>query len=195
MYQKFKLLLIFIILIGLPAFAWYFLESGTAMRKEAMEALKPKIGISHFQNVEWHDTPVTEDSLKGKRWMVAILGADSANREHVQTLLKLNKQSEVEFTLRTFVLAGMNSGETAEYLNAHLSVPVNDPKWLVSYMAAEHVFPFTEQIFSTPADYQKQSIVVLLDDKQQIRNYYKLSDPDDLKNLVRHLPVFLSLKK
>ena len=31
--------------------------------------------------------------------------------------------------------------------------------------------------------------------QQQIRNYYKLSDPDDLKNLVRHLPVFLSLKK
>ncbi|MBK9272313.1 MAG: BRCT domain-containing protein [Saprospiraceae bacterium] len=195
MTQQIKIALVLIILIGLPLFAYYFLQSGTRMRKEAMEALKPKIAISHFQNTDWKDRTISEDSLKGSKWLVAVLGADSMNRDHVQKLIKLNQQSSEEFTQKTYLIAGMNSGETADYLNALLSVPIHDPKWIISYMAADHVFPFSASVFGIPEEYKNTSVAIFLDDKQQIRNYYKLSDSEDVKKLVRHLPVFLSLKK
>lgn len=49
MHRGLKVLIVLVILIGMPLFAWYFLNEGTQMRKEAMAYLTPKETISSFQ--------------------------------------------------------------------------------------------------------------------------------------------------
>lgn len=195
MNSKLRILAVALILIGLPLFAWYFLNAGTRMRKEAMGSLKPKDAVQHFQNTSSDNLIITEDSLKGARSLVALIAADSQATEHVDIVLRLRKQSSEEFNLRTLIVAGQNFGENIDYLNSKFGFSTSSSDFRVCYMAASHVFPFGNSVFNVPSDYKDQSIAILVDDQLQIRNFYKLSDPQDVKLLVRHLPVFLSLKK
>lgn len=195
MSSRFRILAVILILIGLPLFAWYFLDAGTRMRKEAMESLKPKDVIQHFQNTTYDESIITDDSLKGSRWLIALIAADSQTVNHADAVLRLRKQSSEEFSLKTLAIVGQNFGETSEFLNSKLNWPVGANDFRICYMSSSHIFPFGDSVFNIPDEFKNQSLVILVDDKLQIRNYYKLSDAHDVKLLVRHLPVFLSQKK
>lgn len=194
MNKSVKTLFVLFVLLGLPAFAWYFLESGTKMRKEALVALKPKEVISGFHHTGLLDIPISEDSLKGKRWLIGIIGADSLRIKNADILMRLYRQSLEEFQPFVFIISGLIFGEQTETVNQHCKWPVSDNHWKISYLNADHVFPFANSVFQIPAEYSGQSIVILLDDNLTVRNFYKLSDKEDVLKLVRHYPVFLSLK-
>ena len=49
--------------------------------------------------------------------------------------------------------------------------------------------------FHLPDSLVKSNIAILIDTQLMIRNYYQLDDQAQLRNLVLHYPVFLSLKK
>ena len=64
-----------------------------------------------------------------------------------------------------------------------------------AFIEDEHFSKFGREIFGIPESLISKSIVVLIDDKAQVRNYYNIEDPVVFKQLVREYPVFLSLKQ
>ena len=162
MSNAFKFALVFIILIGLPAFAYYYLQKGTSMRKEAMLALKPKQEIGHFQ---------------------ATTETDSV----------FYKQTEKEFDFNLFTIVGIQEGELMYELSKKFKWP-DSKKWIRTYMASQHVFPFVNSGFNIPESYQNKACVLLIDEYSMIRNFYDLNDEKEVKHLIQQLPVFLSLK-
>ena len=181
------------ILIGLPLFAWYYLTKGTQMRKDAMADLQPKGLIGNFQSVASNDSVFFSDSFKGSKWLIGVIGADSSRASHVELLKALYKQAREEFTPKIFALVGLYSGELFPDMNAQFKFP-EDGFWTTSYMAANHVYVFAQDAFEIPESLKNKDVLILLDEQGQIRNYYLLEDPVQVKLMVRQVPVFLSLK-
>lgn len=190
----FKILLVLVILVGMPLFAWYFLNKGTQMRKEAMALLLPKETISSFQSVTDTDKVYYSDSLFGKRWLIAILGADETRKKSAEIIENLYKQTSIDFELNVFTISGLFFGEKMSEISQKLHWPSSNKNWINTFMAQDHVYPFANSIFIIPEKYQNKPCVVLLDENSKVRNYYNLTVESDVRSLVRHLPVFLSLK-
>lgn len=193
MKKTFNLILIAGILIGLPLFAWYYLSKGTQMRKDAMADLIPKAELGNFQTSLEDESIFYSDSLLGKNWIVAIIGADSTRSKHVNILNKLYTQTKEEFSVNVFTIIGLYHGELLRDMSQLLGLP-NSKNWLKSYMAANHVYPFSAEAFSIPEHLKNQNVILLMDKNGKIRNYYSLLDDASVVDLVRHIPVFLSLK-
>lgn len=193
MRKTFNLILIACILIGLPIYAWYYLSKGTQMRKEAMADLSPKAEMSNFQTTLDDESIFYSDSLLGKSWIVAIIGADSLRGNHLEILQKIFNQSKEEFSINVFSIVGLYPGELIRDMSQVLKIP-QSKFWLKSYMATNHVFPFSTEAFSIPENLNNQDVILLLDKHGKIRNFYSLSNKDSVVEVVRHIPVFLSLK-
>jgi len=185
---------VLIILVGMPLFAWYFLEKGTAMRKNAMRSLEPKTVLGHFETQTEKDQTVTPASLNGKRWLIAVIGIGESRIYAAEVILKLYRQSQDEFHPKFLTITGMNSGEAMPAMSQLLQFPSNNNDWLICYMAAEHIYPFSAEAFNIPEVYRNQPVIILVYENQKIRNYYLINDSRQMQTLVREYPVFLSLK-
>ncbi|MEO6191008.1 MAG: hypothetical protein ABIO44_12255 [Saprospiraceae bacterium] len=194
MRSKLRILAIVIILAGMPAFAWYFLEKGTNLRKSAMRALVIKSSIGQFEIPSEKDYIIRPDSLKGRRWLIAILGDKESRIKNSQQLLNLYKQSKDEFHTNILSIIGLENGEAMPLTSQNLKLPSDDKNWLICYMASDHVYPFCKEAFNLESAYQNKPCIILVDENLMIRNYYLFNDEREFKNLVRHYPVFLSLK-
>ena len=195
MSAKVRTALILLILIGMPIFAWYFLEKGSGMRKNAMLELKAKDAIDPFETPTENDIIVRQNFLEGKRWMIAIIGNDDNRNEIAQTVLNLYSQSKEEFKPNIMCVTGLKSGESMPQITQNLQFKSSDSTWLNCYLSESHLYPFTKEVFNIPNEYSNRPSVILVDEKLLVRNYYKLDDPVDVKKLVWQYPVFLSLKK
>ncbi len=182
-----------IILIGLPLFAWYYLSKGTQMRKDAMVDLAVKSEVGNFQSVTDSDSIFYSESFQGKRWIVGIIGADSSRTHGIELLKNIYKQSKEEFTIHLFTIVGLFSGEMISDMSRQFEL-TQDRNWIKTYMAAKHIYLFSEDAFAIPEKYKNKNIVVLVDEFGKIRQYYDLSDDAEVKKMVRQIPVFLSLK-
>ncbi len=193
MSNTFKFALVFIILIGLPAFAYYYLQKGTNMRKEAMSALSPKQEIGHFQATTETDSVFYSGSLAGKRWLIAVIPSDGSREVLTNKILNIYKQTEKEFDFNIFTIVGIQEGELMYELSKKFKWP-DTKKWIKTYMASQHVFPFVNSGLNISESYQNKACVILLDEHSMIRNIYDLNDEKEVKHLIQQLPVFLSLK-
>ena len=193
MSNTFKFALVFIILIGLPAFAYYYLQKGTNMRKEAMSALSPKQEIGHFQATTETDSVFYSGSLAGKRWLIAVIPSDGSREVLTNKILNIYKQTEKEFDFNIFTIVGIQEGELMYELSKKFKWP-DTKKWIKTYMASQHVFPFVNSGLNISESYQNKACVILLDEHRMIRNIYDLNDEKEVKHLIQQLPVFLSLK-
>ncbi|MEP7195362.1 MAG: hypothetical protein ABI851_02510 [Saprospiraceae bacterium] len=178
----------------MPGFAWYYLQKGTTLRKNAMAALQPKGEIGKFETPTEKDVVIRPDQLKGNRWLIAIIGTEDRSK-FTPTILNIYKQSKDEFLPNILFLTGLEMGESIPIVSQQLKLPSDNPKWLICYFAKEHLFPFSKDAFNIIDTYANKSCVMLVDENLQIRNTYLLSEDSDVKQLVRHYPVFLSLKK
>lgn len=182
-----------LILIGLPFFAWYYLSKGTEMRKSAMKELEPKGAVGNFQSVTDSDSLFYSENLKGHRWIVGIIGADSLRRSSLEILKNIYNQSKEEFSVKVFTIIGLYSGEFIPEMGAKLRLP-REANWINTYMADKHVFVFAEDAFVIPPVRLKQDLILLVDEKGTVRQYYSLANPEEVKKMARQVPVFLSLK-
>ena len=187
------LLLIGIILVGLPIYAWYYLSEGTKMRKQAMTDLEPKAEVGNFQSVTEQDSLFYSESLKGNRWIIAIIGADSLRPGHINIVKNIFKQSKEEFSVHLYSIIGLTQGELIPEMNQKFDLP-RDRNWIKTYMAEKHVYVFAADAFSIPEGHKNKNLIIFLDEFGKIRNYYNLGDAAEVKHLSRQVPVFLSLR-
>lgn len=164
------------------------------MRKSAMENLSPKSEMGNFQTVTEKDSLYYSQSLQGKRWIIGIIGADSLRIKHLKDLKDLVGQAKLEFSVNVFTIIGLYQGELITEMSDKLEIG-RETNWVKTYMAANHVFPFSTDAFSIPESHSNQNIIALVDEEGRMRNYYKFEDKEEIKTAVREIPVFLSLKK
>lgn len=188
-----KTLGLFILLIGLPAFAWYFLNQGTQMRKEVIARLEPKGTMGNFQSVTDRDSLFYSESLLGKRWIIAVIAADSSRQANVDIFKNIKKQIGNEFSFNVFSLIGLFPGELIYEMSSVLGIGSFE-FWEKSYMAENHIYPFASDAFDIPESYKNRNLAILMDEQGRIRRYYAIDDPQELKSAIREIPVFLSLK-
>lgn len=72
-----------------------------------MALLLPKETISSFQSVTDTDKVYYSDSLFGKRWLIAILGADETRKKSAEIIESLYKQTSIDFELNVFTISGL----------------------------------------------------------------------------------------
>jgi hypothetical protein len=188
-----KQLIVFIVIVGLPLTAWFFLNKGSQMRKEALERLQPKGSVGHFQMSVDIDSIFDAGMMSGKRWVVGILGHDSIRGVQMQFFQELLRQAGNEFPMHVFTIAAIAPGERIEGLSVAMGFP-STPFWIKAYLASIHVFPFAQGAFEVPNAYSDRDILIFVDEKGRIRNYYSLEDEFDRKQAVRDLPIFYALK-
>lgn len=195
MSSRFKAFLVMLILIGMPITAWYFLEKGSGMRKDAMSQLKPKEVIDAFETPTESNLIVNSNFLKGRRWLVAVIGNDQKRTSTAQTILNLYRQSKEEFKPNVMCVIGLVQGESMPQMTQQLMFKATDSTWVNCYLSDNHLYPFTQEVFNIPNEYKNQPCAVLVDENLMVRNYYNLDNADEVKKLVWQFPVFLSLKK
>ena len=176
-------------MIGLPLYAWYYLTKGTQMRKDAMADLEPKAEVGNFQSVTDADSLFYSESFQGKRWIVGIVGADSSRENGIHILKDIYKQSKEEFTMNVFTIIGLFSGELIPDMSKQFELP-REHNWIKTYMAAKHVYVFSEDAFSIPESYKNKNIIVLVDENGKIRQYYSLTDDLEVKKMAKILYYF-----
>ncbi|MBK8449646.1 MAG: hypothetical protein IPL42_06315 [Saprospiraceae bacterium] len=186
-------LMLAVILIGLPLFAWYYLDSGTKMRKEAMLDLEPKAEMGNFQSVTDQDSLFYSESLIGKRWIIGLIGADSLRAKSVEILKNVYKQAKEEFSINMYSMIGLYPGELIGDMSKNFSLS-QDRNWIKTYMAEKHIYIFGQDAFSIPDQLKNKDLIIFLDEFGKIRNYYDLTNPEQVKHMARQVPVFLSLK-
>ncbi len=164
------------------------------MRKLAMKNLEPKSELGNFQSVTDRDSVFYSESLKGKRWVIAVINADSSREKNIKILIDLVEQASSEFTVHVYTLVGLFPSEIIPNMSRQLGIPSKD-NWVKTFMAANHIYPFAMDAFSIPEAYSNRNVLIYLDDIGRIRRYYDLSSHEQLLEAIRELPVFLSLKK
>ncbi|NOT36093.1 MAG: hypothetical protein HOP11_01810 [Saprospiraceae bacterium] len=179
----------------MPITAWYFLNKGSVLRKNAMEELKAKDVIDAFETPTENDLIVNTNFLKGRRWLVAILGNGPRRADNAQNILNLYNQSKEEFKPNILCITGLLQGESMPQMTQQLKLRSTDSTWLNCYLAENHVHPYTYEVFNIPLEFKNKACAVLVDEKLHVRNYFNLDDPASVKELVWQYPVFLSLKK
>ncbi len=189
-----KTTLVLLILIGMPAFAWYFLERGTSLRKAAMKSLEPKEAIGQFETPTEKDIIINSEKLKGKRWLIAVIGSLDRRTDYCKILTNLYQQSKESFKPYIMTVIGLKHGEPLKATSETLKLPSEDNHWNICYLSIDHVFPFCAEAFNLREAYQDKDCIILLDENLMVRNYYLLSDTKEIQKLIREYPVFLSLK-
>ncbi len=164
------------------------------MRKVAMKNLEPKAEVGNFQSVTDRDSVFYSESLKGKRWVIAVINADSSRDTQIKNLLHLEEQASSEFAINIYILVGLFPSELISTMSKQLQLPARD-NWVKTYMASNHVYPFAMDAFSIPESYKNKNVLIFLDEFGRIRQYYDLTNHEQLLDAIRELPVFLSLKK
>ncbi|MCC6754428.1 MAG: hypothetical protein IT266_10655 [Saprospiraceae bacterium] len=190
---RIKHTLVFIVIVGLPLIAWFFLSKGTQLRKEAMARLEPKGAVGPFQMSVDKDSIFDAGMMSGNRWVVGILGSDSLRRRQMLFFQELMKQAGDEFPVHIFTIAAIAAGERIEGISAEMGLPIS-PGWVRAYLASVHVYPFARGAFEVPNVYADKDLLIFVDEERRIRNYYLLEDELDRKQAVRDLPIFYALK-
>ncbi len=175
---------LFLLLIGLPAGSWYYLQRGLDYRLETLGQLGDhgafKLKTSH--------TPIAEGGT------VRVINFLSANNTQVQgTLLsKLYEQFDKreDFELITFVdttvFADVASFRTTYQLE-------EEPQCSFPHLEAGEWQTFVST--HEPDAKAEVPYLALVDIEGNIRNFYEQEDGEAVKQLVEHIAFLLPIKK
>lgn len=183
MRKIFQFAALFLLLIGLPAGSWYYLQLGLDYRKETMGQLQDHGAFT----LKTNHTPVGEGSVR----VINFLSATNADTKG-PLLAKLYEQFDKreDFELVTFVdttaFADLATFRTTYQLEEEpqCSFP--------SLKAAEW-----QAFVSTHESGAKAEVpyLALVDVKGNIRNFYEQEDEEAVKQLVEHIAFLLPIKK
>lgn len=175
---------LFLLLIGLPAGSWYYLQRGLDYRLETLGQL----GDHGAFTLKTSHTPIAEGGT------VRVINFLSANNTQAQgTLLsKLYEQFDKreDFELITFVdttaFADVATFRTTYELE-------EEPQCSFPHLEAGEWQTFVST--HEPDAKAEVPYLVLVDIEGNIRNFYEQEDGEEVKQLVEHIAFLLPIKK
>lgn len=174
---------LFLLLIGLPAGSWYYLQLGLDYRKETMGQLQDHGAFT----LKTNHTPVGEGSVR----VINFLSAANADTKG-PLLAKLYEQFDKreDFELVTFV----DTTAFADLVTFRTTYQLEEEPQcsFPSLKTAEW-----QSFVSTHESDAKAEIpyLALVDVKGNIRNFYEQEDEEAVKQLVEHIAFLLPIKK
>ncbi|NET32963.1 MAG: hypothetical protein F6K19_13255 [Cyanothece sp. SIO1E1] len=178
---------LFLLLVGLPAGSWYYLQKGLDYRLATMGQL------TDHGDFKLLASSSTDEDSKASVQVINFLAADQSGREQQGVLLsKLYEQFDKreDFQLVTFwdstAFSGLEEFRTKFGLE-------EEPQCTFQPLAGASWGQFVqtyEKESSVPADY-----MALVDIEGNIRNFYTQKEEESVKDLVEHIALLLPMKK
>ncbi len=183
-----------VILVGLPAISWMYLNGGLKWRKEAVAELGD-YGKIRSAPIIWADG-TREDQLKSKVVVLYVFGENpdltETNRKVLDTAEKLYDQFGKN---EHFRLAMVASGGTAEFRSHFQKMPSADfatwvwtggvDSWRAITMNGYEYFVKAEKTSPVPQYY------ALADTSGTIRRFYDATSDKQVDRMVQHIALLL----
>ncbi|MBX2872828.1 MAG: hypothetical protein KTR30_12030 [Saprospiraceae bacterium] len=178
---------LFLLLIGLPAGSWYYLQKGLDYRLETMGQLTDHGDFKLLTS----NTP--DQETKASVRVINFLAADPAERAQQGSLLsKLYAQFDKreDFQLVTFVDSTLMSELDGFRTKYGLD---EEPQCMFRALDGSTWRKFVQtykEESSSPDQY-----IALVDLEGNIRNFYVQQEQEEVKDLVEHIALLLPMKK
>lgn len=187
MRKAFQFAALFLLLVGLPAGSWYYLQKGLDYRLETMGQLTDHGDFKLLTS----SSADGEDEASVK--VINFLAADPNDREQQGVLLsKLYEQFDKreDFQLVTFwdttTLSGLEEFRTKFGLE-------EEPQCVFQALAGESWDAFVKT-YEQGGEVSKE-YMALVDINGNIRNFYAQKEEEKVKDLVEHIALLLPMKK
>ena len=194
----FAFLALSLMLIGLPAGSWYYLQSGLNYQIDARKELQDHGKVTPFSFQSQKGQPLTLEDIEGSFSVATFLNADdkSAQDHYFGILSKLHEQ----FDQRPDVL-----------FLTHLWSNIADENTLLENISREYNLTDEEQIYLLTSEkekleqqakqgyrlllnntaFAKNHYVALVDTVGTIVNYYDFNEQDEVRRLVEHIAMLI----
>lgn len=187
-------LMIFIVLIILPATSWFYLRNGLNWRKEAVAELGSYGQIRHA-NILWPDG-TKEDRLDGKIVVVHVFGEGPAltpvNRKIIDTGEELFKQFGENEHFRLAMIADKGAAEFRSYAQTRPSYDYATWVWIGGSSEWQPIMQRGYQAFSEKTGLNDMTeYYALADTAGIIRRYYDATDDEQVKRMVQQVAILL----
>ncbi len=190
-----RVFLLFLLLVGLPAGSWFYLQSGLNFRKKTLADLNDFGKLKPFQLYNQNGDTLHLQDIQGKIVLANLFSRDlSTNREIAGRISKLHNLFDERPDLIFLSLAPTDStaqlGQLADSLGIKDSLQwfllTATTKELENQKLGNFRFPQNEE-----AGQDSNNFLALADTSNTILNYYDLFNNEDMRRLIEHIVILL----
>lgn len=193
-----KMLALFMMLVVLPAGSWYYLQQGYEYRKASLDKLQELGPAPSFSFVNYDSTVINSKDLEGSVVIAGVFDYQNGLEEDLKTKIgklftQFNRREEF------YMIVHLNgvSDSTVQQIGEKL-VEDYDFEFPERFYLTSGTTDFALNTYKIPASKEElnsKNMVVLIDAKQEVRNYYSLNDEEEIKLLVHHVTIVLPKKQ
>ncbi len=185
-----RTLLIVLVLFGLPALSWLFLQKGLNTRLSILQEID-SLGLVPVCLPLAEDSLVAPQTWKPNTWFIAFHRSDSSSHVAEEVLEKIYEDLSEKTALSVLVFT-LEEGNVPKAIDLHskknqFEISLDSLAWKM--LAVEG--------FHWPVDdtaYPRSSLVALVDEDGVILNFYDLEKEEEVKRLIVHT-AFINQKE
>ena len=175
----FQLVVLFLMLIALPAGSWFYLKGGETFYLETIQSLD-SLGIAK---------PVSAPEETTWKKRVSIVGGwpqdAEAQSAYLDVMTRLNDQFSKRSDIQLITYVNDPSGTFSETAFEEKYTIENPDQW--NFIPWDGALGNYQQAFHLPNGMHPEAMVSLIDTGMQVRNHYAYQDPEAVKLLIRHI--------
>lgn len=211
--NKIQTFAILTILIGFPLLSWFYLTTGYNYQMDARSELKDYGKLPAFDFTSSDGGIYTSDSLENTMAIVSFFGEDGKkNQEMFNVMRKLNTQFGDNRNLELLIVSIESEEESTGVLEGLFAInqfDKNQHHFLTSSNLT--IQKWIGQGIKVPTRFEKSEdgskdiklkennsgeivdypFLVLVDNKNTIRNFYYIGSEDEVKRMVEHIAILL----
>lgn len=195
----FQIILLGIMLIGLPAGSWYYLNSGLKYRQQAMSELGDYGKLPQMAFSTYNDEQLDFEDLQGKFIIANTLpeGAPELRNRIGKSLAKLHEQFDQrnDLLFLTFNLAKGEASKEIERVGAFVEeheLRDEEQNFFLIQDSVQNLLTNLQEIpFPEGTDYKHNPYFMLADSNQTILQFYDVTDDNAMGRMVEHIALIL----
>jgi hypothetical protein len=190
-----RVILLFLLLVGLPAGSWFYLQSGLNYRKNALADLKDFGKLKSFQLYSQNGDTLRLQDIQGKVVVANFFSPDlSKSRETADRIAKLHSLFDERTDL--YFLSHVPTDSTSQLWQLADAMGIKDSnQWFLLTAAPEELENQERKNYKFPQKEEamdgENNFLALVDTSRTIRNYYDVANNEDMGRLIEHIAILL----
>ncbi len=183
--------LIVLILFGLPALSWLFLQKGLEQRLAIMQELD-SLGVAPVCLPLARDSLVAPQTWRQTSWFVAFLDERSTSETVARLLQRIYDDLAEKAPLQVLIFRAKGGENGRKVIN-----PLSEKRWFELSLENASWKALAVEGFNWPSDDAGKPLsemVALINEEGVILNFYNLSREEDVKKLIVHT-AFINQKQ
>ena len=182
-------LVLFAMLIGLPAVSWWYLKGGLDYRLEAMDEIKP---LGAMEALPFPTIDGVSPAVAGNILLISYL--QESQIEIAGTRLdKIHQQFTERPDFLMLQMAAQDSTTLQQWLQTYQLDDAQQCYWFSA--PEESLLPYFKQGLKTTDLSPGESFAVLVDTSGMVRRQYQLMDETQVRRLIEHIALILPREK